>query len=217
MSISVFVFVAPPSSCACTALLTRSESLSPQPQPPLRRSGVLSLLTSSSFSSQLKPKRVGAGFPKGSCPFQTATELLGKSQTQKPAPEAVLEGEQGPPGLQDEDRNKPLPGYQGEAPGSSVNFGELSPEKRTKGSSQCSAKTRASKNQQLLAAAALKDSQNITRFLCQRRENPPLPAAVPRSEGTTPSCGDVPENPTDGARGHLNTLLQTECPREEPR
>nr|XP_042139053.1 ATP-dependent DNA helicase Q5 isoform X2 [Peromyscus maniculatus bairdii] len=164
----------------------------------------------------LKPKRVGAGFPKGSCPFQTATELLGKSQTQKPAPEAVLEGEQGPPGLQDEDRNKPLPGYQGEAPGSSVNFGELSPEKRTKGSSQCSAKTRASKNQQLLAAAALKDSQNITRFLCQRRENPPLPAAVPRSEGTTPSCGDVPENPTDGARGHLNTLLQTECPREEP-
>lgn len=164
----------------------------------------------------LKPKRVGAGFPKGSCPFQTATELLGKSQTQKPAPEVVLEGEQGPPGLQDEDRNKPLPGYQGEAPGSSVNFGELLPEKRTKGSSQCSAKTRASKNQQLLAAAALKDSQNITRFLCQRRENPPLPAAVPRSEGTTPSCGDVPENPTDGAQGHLNTLLQTECPREEP-
>ncbi|XP_038184199.1 ATP-dependent DNA helicase Q5 isoform X3 [Arvicola amphibius] len=39
----------------------------------------------------LKPKRVGAGFPKGSCPFQTATELLGKSQIQKQASEAVLE------------------------------------------------------------------------------------------------------------------------------
>ncbi|XP_059128110.1 ATP-dependent DNA helicase Q5 [Peromyscus eremicus] len=164
----------------------------------------------------LKPRRVGAGFPKGSCPFQTATELLGKSQTQKQDPKAVLEGEQGPPGLQDEDKNKPLPGFQGEAPGSSVNLGELSPEKRTKGSSQCSARTRASKSQQLLAAAALKDSQNITRFLCQRTENPPLPASVPRSEGATPSCGDVPENRTDGVQGHLNTLLQTECPREEP-
>ncbi|XP_036052594.1 ATP-dependent DNA helicase Q5 isoform X2 [Onychomys torridus] len=164
----------------------------------------------------LKPKRVGAGFPKGSCPFQTATELLGKSQTQKQAPEVVLEGEQGPPGLQDEDRNKPLSGCQGEAPGSSVNCGELSPTKRTKGFSQRSDKARASKNQQLLAAAALKDSQNITRFLCQRTGNPPLPASVPRSEDASPSCGGVPENCTDGTQGHLNTLFQTECPREEP-
>ncbi|XP_029418556.1 ATP-dependent DNA helicase Q5 isoform X3 [Nannospalax galili] len=39
----------------------------------------------------LKAKRVGAGFPKGSCPFQTATELLGKSHTQKQAAEAVQE------------------------------------------------------------------------------------------------------------------------------
>ncbi|KAL6046928.1 hypothetical protein STEG23_019968 [Scotinomys teguina] len=166
----------------------------------------------------LKPKRVGAGFPKGSCPFQTATELLGKSQTQKQAPETVLESEQGPPDwdLQDENRNKP-PGYQGEAPGSSVDLGEPSPEKRTKGSSQCNARARASKKQQLLAAAALKDSQNITRFLCQRTESPPLPASVPRAEDATPCCGGVPGNLTEvGAQGHLNTLFQTECPREGP-
>lgn len=158
----------------------------------------------------LKPKRVGAGFRKGSCPFQTATELLGKSQIQKQASEAVLEGEQDPPGwdcdLQDEDRNKPLPGYQGEGPGNSANCGEPSPEKRTKGS----AKARASKKQQLLAAAALKDSQNITRFFCQRTESPPLPASVP-------SCGGVPEDCAEaGAQGHLNTLGQTESPREGP-
>ncbi|XP_075846215.1 ATP-dependent DNA helicase Q5 isoform X3 [Microtus pennsylvanicus] len=154
----------------------------------------------------LKPKRVGAAFRKGSCPFQTATELLGKSQIQKQASEAVLEGEQDPPGCQDEDRNEPLPGYQGEAPGSSANCGEPSPEKRTK----ASAKARASKKQQLLAAAALKDSQNITRFFCQRTESPPLPASVP-------SCGGVPEDCAEaGAQGHLNTLGQTECPREGP-
>ncbi|XP_041491662.1 ATP-dependent DNA helicase Q5 isoform X1 [Microtus oregoni] len=158
----------------------------------------------------LKPKRVGAAFRKGSCPFQTATELLGKSQIQKQASEAVLEGERDPPGwdceLQDEDRNKPLPGYPGEAPGSSANCGEPSAEKRTEGS----AKARASKKQQLLAAAALKDSQNITRFFCQRTESPPLPASVP-------SCGGVPEDCAEaGAQGHLNTLGQTECPREGP-
>lgn len=158
----------------------------------------------------LKPKRVGAGFRKGSCSFQTATELLGKSQIQKQASEAVLEGEQDPPGwdcdLQDEDRNEPLPGYQGEAPGSSANCEEPSPEKRTKGS----ARARASKKQQLLAAAALKDSQNITRFFCQRTESPPLPASVP-------SRGGVPEDSAEaGAQGHLNTLGQTESPGEGP-
>ncbi|XP_040605993.1 ATP-dependent DNA helicase Q5 isoform X1 [Mesocricetus auratus] len=165
---------------------------------------------------QLKPKRVGAGFPKGACPFQTATELLGKQ-----APEDVLEGDQGPPGwhsdCQDEDRNKPLPGSQGEDPGSGVSCGEPSPEKRTKGSSQGSTRARASKKQQLLAAAALKGSQNITRFLCQRTESLPSPAPVLRSGGATPSCGGEPEDCTEvGAQGHLNTLVQTECPREGP-
>lgn len=170
----------------------------------------------------LKPKRVGAGFPKGPCPFQTATELLEKSQTQKQAPEAVLEGEQEPPGwlcdLQDEDRSRPCPGYQEEAPGSSANCGDPSPETRTKGSSQGRAKARASKKQQLLATAALKDSQSITRFLCQRTECPPLPASVPRPEDGSPSCGDVPGKCTEelGAQGHLVAVFQTECPREKP-
>lgn len=175
-----------------------------------------------SFSSQLKPKRVGAGFSKGPCPFQTATELLGKSQSQKQAPEAVLEGEQESPGwvcdLQDEDRSKPHPGYQEEAPGSHVNCGAPSPEK-TKGSSQGSAKARVSKKQQLLATAARKDSQSITRFLCQRPECPALPASVPRSEDAGPSRGDGPGKCTEEgeAQGHLVAVFQTECPRKGPR
>lgn len=168
----------------------------------------------------LKPKRVGAGFSKGPCPFQTATELLGKSQTKKPAPEAALESEQEPSGWvcdpQDGDRSKPCLGYQEEAPGSRTNCGDPSPEKRTKGSSQGSAKARASKRQQLLATAARKDSQSITRFLRQRTECPPPPASVPSSEDASPSCGDVPGKCTEevGAQGHLVAVFQTECPRE---
>lgn len=168
----------------------------------------------------LKPKRVGAGFSKGPCPFQTATELLGKSQTQKPAPEAALEGEQEPSGWacdpQDGDRSKPCLGYQEEAPGSRANCGDPSPEKRTKGSSQGSAKAKASKRQQLLATAARKDSQNITRFLRQRTECPLPPASVPSSEDASPSCGDVSGKCTEeaGAQGHLVAVFQTECPRE---
>lgn len=169
----------------------------------------------------LKPKRVGAGFSKGPCPFQTATELLGKSQTEKLAPEAALEGEQEPSGWvcdpQDGDRSKPCLGYQEEAPGSRTNCGDPSPEKRTKGSSQGSAKARASKRQQLLATAARKDSQSITRFLRQRTECPPPPASVPSSEDASPSCGDVPGKCTEevGAQGHLVAVFQTECPREK--
>ncbi|EGV92344.1 ATP-dependent DNA helicase Q5 [Cricetulus griseus] len=164
----------------------------------------------------LKPKRVGAGFPKGASPFQTATELLGKQ-----APKGVPGGEQGPPSwccdYQDEDRNKPLPENQREAPGSSVNCGELSPQKRTKGSSQGSVRAGASKKQQLLAAAALKDSQSITRFLCQRAESLPSPAPGPRSGDVTPSCGGEPEDCTQvGAQAHLSARVQTECPREGP-
>lgn len=167
----------------------------------------------------LKPKRVGAGFSKGPCPFQTATELLGKSQTEKPAPEAALESEQEPSGWvcdpQDGDRSKPCLGYQEEAPGSRTNCGDPSPEKRTKGSSQGSAKARASKRQQLLATAARKDSQSITRFLRQRTECPPPAASVPSSEDASP-CGDVPGKCTEevGAQGHLVAVFQTECPRE---
>lgn len=209
----------PDPSVSCSA--SRSpENLSLQSQLPLRRSGVLSLVTS--FSSQLKPKRVGAGFSKGPCPFQTATELLGKSQTEKPAPEAALESEQEPSGWvcdpQDGDRSKPCLGYQEEAPGSRTNCGDPSPEKRTKGSSQGSAKARASKRQQLLATAARKDSQSITRFLRQRTECPPPAASVPSSEDASP-CGDVPGKCTEevGAQGHLVAVFQTECPRERLR
>lgn len=175
----------------------------------------------SSFS-QLKPKRVGAGFARDPCPFQTASEVL-KSQSQEQTPESVLEVEQERPGwdlnLRDENRSKPYPGCQEEAPGNSVNCGEPSPEKRTKGPSQGSAKARASKKQQLLAAAALKDSQNITRFLCQRTESLSFPASVPRSEDASPSCGRVAERCTEeaGAQGHAAAMFQTECPREGPR
>lgn len=168
----------------------------------------------------LKPKRVGAGFSKAPCPFQTATELLGKSQTEKPAPEAALEGEQEPSGWvcdpRDGDRSEPCLGYQEEAPGSRTDCGDPSPEKRTKGSSQGSAKARASKRQQLLATAARKDSQSITRFLRQRTECPPPPASVPSSEAASPSCGDVPGKSTEeaGAQGHLVAVFQPERPRE---
>lgn len=171
---------------------------------------------------------MGAGFPKGSCSFQTATELLGKSQTQKQAPEAVQEGEQEPPGgdcdLQDDNRSESFPGCREETPGGSALCERPSPEKGTKGSFQGSAvvKPRANKKQQLLAAAAHKDSQNITRFLCQRTESPPLPTSVLRSEGAGPSCGGMQRSSEvleeeDGAQRHLSASLQTECFREGPR
>uniref|UniRef100_A0A8C6QKH3 ATP-dependent DNA helicase n=1 Tax=Nannospalax galili TaxID=1026970 RepID=A0A8C6QKH3_NANGA len=168
----------------------------------------------------LKAKRVGAGFPKGSCPFQTATELLGKSHTQKQAAEAVQEGEQEPPGwdcdLQDDDRSKPLPGCRAETSGGSAHCGGPFPEKRTKGSSQGNAvaKTQANKKQQLLAAAAQKDSQNITRFLCQRTESSSSPTLVLRSEGTSPSCGEKYTEEEDRAQGHLIAPPQIECSGE---
>ncbi|XP_051015013.1 ATP-dependent DNA helicase Q5 [Acomys russatus] len=170
--------------------------------------------TSHVFS--LKPKRVGAGFPKGSCPFQPATELLGKSQPEKQSPETVLGGELESPGwgwdLHDEQKSKLRPGCQEEAAGSRVNCGEPSPEKRTKGCSQGSAKARPSKKQQLLAAAALKDSQSITRFLYPMTESQPSPVSAPPSEDASPSCAGVQETCT----GEAGAAFQTECPREEP-
>ncbi|XP_062936747.1 ATP-dependent DNA helicase Q5 [Cynocephalus volans] len=173
----------------------------------------------------LKPKRVGAGFPKGSCPFQTATELLEKTKVQAPQP--MQEGKEEPPNqpcdLQEEDGSEPFPGPRGEAPG-----GGPSPEKVVKGSAGGSsmAKARASKKQQLLATAAHRDSQNITRFFCQKSESSLLLTSTPRAEGACPSCEGVqrppmsPEKCTeeeDGAQGCLTDLPQTErCPREGP-
>lgn len=168
----------------------------------------------------LKPKRVGAGFSKDPSLFQTATELL-NSQSQEQTPESMLKVEQERPdwdlNLREEDRSKPYPGCQEEAPGNSVNCGKPSPKKRTKGSSQGSAKARANKKQQLLATAALKESQNITRF-CQRTESPSFPASVPRSEDASPSCSEAAERCTEkaGAQGHSAAVFQTECPREGP-
>nr|XP_008249172.1 ATP-dependent DNA helicase Q5 isoform X1 [Oryctolagus cuniculus] len=175
----------------------------------------------------LKAKRVGAGFPKGSCLFQTATELMGKTQPQDGAPQPVQREEQEPPSqpcaLQDEGCSEPLPGPRPKASGGGAHCGGPSPEKKAKGSpgSQSVAKTSASKKQQLLAAAARKDSQDITRFFCQRAGSP-----APGAEDASPACGGVQETPPekcaeeeDGARaqGRLPAPLQTEeCPGAGP-
>ncbi|XP_005407548.1 PREDICTED: ATP-dependent DNA helicase Q5 isoform X2 [Chinchilla lanigera] len=169
----------------------------------------------------LKAKRMGAGFLKGSSPFQTATELMGKSQTQEQASQPIREGEQEPPSqlcvLQDEDRSEPLPGPSGEASAGGACCGGPSPEKKTKGScgDRSTAKARANRKKQLLATVAHNDSQSIARFFCQRVENPPLLGSASRAEGASPSCEGVqgplmaPEKCTekeDGAQGHITTL-----------
>lgn len=151
-----------------------------------------------------------------------------KTLAEGQAPQLVRGGEREPAsrpcGPQDEDSSEPDPGLRGEAPGSSAHCGGPAPEKKTKGPSRDSprANARANKKQQVLAAAALKDSQNITRFFCQRAESPPPPASAPRPEG--PSCEGVqgplaatPEKCTgeeDGVLGHLAARPQPECPRE---
>lgn len=174
----------------------------------------------------LKPKRVGAGFPKGSLPFQTASQLMEEMRAGGQAPRPEQEPTSQPRGLQDEESSEPVPGLR-EAPGSSAHCGGPSPEK-AKGPSGGSpaAKARANKKQQLLAAAALKDSQNIARFFCQRAESPPALASAPGAEGGSPSCAGVrgplavaPETCTgeeDGALGRLAARPQTECTREGP-
>ncbi|XP_033038089.1 ATP-dependent DNA helicase Q5 isoform X2 [Trachypithecus francoisi] len=180
----------------------------------------------------LKPKRVGAGFPKGSRPFQTATELMETTRIREQARQPKRGGEHEPLsrpcGLLDEDRSEPLPGPRGEVPGGSAHCGGPSPEKKAKSSSGGSslAKGRASKKQQLLAAAAHKDSQSIARFFCRRVESPVPLASAPEAEGACPSCEGVqgplmaPEKYTgeeDGAGGRLPAPPQTEeCLRERP-
>ncbi|XP_073901229.1 ATP-dependent DNA helicase Q5 isoform X2 [Castor canadensis] len=171
----------------------------------------------------LKAKRVGAGFPKSSSLFQTATELMGKYQTQEQTSQPKQGGQ--PSGLQDEDESEPLPGHR-EAT-SSAYCGEPSPKKKANASSGGSsiAKARTNKKQQLLTAAAHKDSQNITRFLCQRAQSPPSGlTSAPMGEGTSPfyegAQGSLitPEQCTeekDGVSGCLIAPLQTEaCPKE---
>ncbi|XP_022379030.1 ATP-dependent DNA helicase Q5-like isoform X2 [Enhydra lutris kenyoni] len=181
-------------------------------------------------SSQPKPRRVGAGFPRGSCSFQTATELMEKTCAKEQVPQPVRESEQGPPsqpcGLQREGCSEPLPGPRGEAPGSSAPCGRSSPETVKSSSTKAGAKARASKQQQLLAAAALRDSQNIARF-CQRAKSPSPLTSAPGAEGAGPSCEGVRGPPAapekcsgeeDGALGCSAVPSQTkECTRERPR
>lgn len=149
-------------------------------------------------SSQLKPKRVGAGFPKGSCLFQTATELMEKTWVPEQEPRPEEGGEQGAPSRpcdhQGAECAEPLPGPRGEAPGSgAVCLGPSLEEERGPARGSPTAKARVNKKQQLLAAAALKDSQNIARFFCRKTKSPPLLTAAPGADSTSPSH--------DGARG----------------
>ncbi|XP_006869638.1 PREDICTED: ATP-dependent DNA helicase Q5 [Chrysochloris asiatica] len=155
----------------------------------------------------LKTKRVGAGFTKGACIFQTATELMERMQTETPALQPLQGGQQEPPrqlcSLQAEDRAEPLPEPRGADPGGSAESWRPSPEKKAKEPSRGSplTKARTKRKRQLLAEAARKDSQNIARF-CQRVEN---------SSGTPPA----PElfiGEDNGALEHLATPLNTEEP-----
>ncbi|KAM9749706.1 ATP-dependent DNA helicase Q5 isoform 2-T2 [Dama dama] len=147
----------------------------------------------------LKPKRVGAGFPKGSCLFQTATELIEKTWVPEQEPQPEQGGEQGAPSRpcdhQGAECAEPLPGPRGEAPGSgAVCRGPSLEEERGPARGSPTAKARVNKKQQqLLAAAALKDSQNIARFFCRKTKSPPLLTAAPGADSTSPSH--------DGARG----------------
>lgn len=177
----------------------------------------------------LKPKRVGAGFPKGSCTFQTATEMMEKMQAEAPAPRPVQEPPCQPRGLQGEESSEAVPGLGGEAPGSSARGGP-SPEEEEKGPSRAGplARGRASRKQQLLAAAAQRDSQDIARFFCPRAGRPPPLAPAPGAEGSSPSGGGLRgpravapvqcSTEEDGALGCAAALPQTEgCTKRGPR
>uniref|UniRef100_A0A4W2F5A9 ATP-dependent DNA helicase n=1 Tax=Bos indicus x Bos taurus TaxID=30522 RepID=A0A4W2F5A9_BOBOX len=179
----------------------------------------------------LKPKRVGAGFPKGSCLFQTATELMEKTWVPEQEPRPKQGGERGAPSqpcdCQGAERAKSLPGPQGEAPRSgAVCRGPSPEEERGPARGSPTAKARVNKKQQLLAAAALKDSQNIARFFCRRTKSPPPLTAAPGADGTSPSR-DGARGPLtflekgsgqeDGAVGHLAARPETkECAEEGP-
>ncbi|KAM9596649.1 ATP-dependent DNA helicase Q5 [Trichechus inunguis] len=154
-----------------------------------------------------KAKRVGAGFPKASRLFQTATELMERTRAEAPVPQPVPGGQQEPPGqphgLQDEDRTEPFPEPRGAGPGVGAESGEPSPKKKAKDPCRDSppAKARAKRKQQLLAEAAHKDSQSITRF-CQRVES---------LSGPPPAPGQC-AGEDNGAPGHQATPLHTEEP-----
>lgn len=175
---------------------------------------------------------MGAGFPKGSCLFQTATELMEKTWVPEQEPRPEQGGERGAPSQpcdgQGAEHAEPLPGPQGEAPRSgAVCRGPSPEEERGPARGSPTAKVRVNKKQQLLAAAALKDSQNIARFFCRRTKSPPPLTAAPGADGTSPSH-DGARGPLtllekgsgqeDGAVGHLAARPETkECAEEGPR
>ncbi|XP_012588473.1 PREDICTED: ATP-dependent DNA helicase Q5 isoform X1 [Condylura cristata] len=174
----------------------------------------------------LKPKRVGAGFPRGSSPFQTATELMEKTRAVQQGTQPEEGGTQPPP-ARPCGHSEPCAGPGAEAPGSGARGRVPTPEKKAKGPPQGStvAKARA-KQQQLLAAAALKDSQNIARFFCRRPASPPPPAPALGADGASPCWEEVggvlvpSENTGEEteAPGPLAVPLQPEaCPGEGPR
>ncbi|XP_006886432.1 PREDICTED: ATP-dependent DNA helicase Q5 [Elephantulus edwardii] len=142
----------------------------------------------------LKAKRVGAGFPKGSSLFQTATELM--ARTEGPGPQPVLKGEEEVPRqpqvLQD-DRVEPLPEPRDTDPGRAESGGPSTKKKAKDSKGSPPAKPRA-KKQQLLAEAARKDSQSITRF-CQRVEGPP---PAPEKITGEPPSEEPSAHPHDG-------------------
>ncbi|XP_055431123.1 ATP-dependent DNA helicase Q5 isoform X2 [Bubalus kerabau] len=206
-----------------------TSSCSAQAEPP--ESSEHDILPASQVYS-LKPKRVGAGFPKGSCLFQTATELMEKTWVPEQEPRPEQGGERGAPSQpcdgQGAEHAEPLPGPQGEAPRSgAVCRGPSPEEERGPARGSPTAKVRVNKKQQLLAAAALKDSQNIARFFCRRTKSPPPLTAAPGADGTSPSR-DGARGPLtllekgsgqeDGAVGHLAARPETkECAEEGPR
>ncbi|NXE26370.1 RECQ5 helicase, partial [Ardeotis kori] len=129
-----------------------------------------------------KPKRVGAGFPKKSSLFQTASELLKVQEESdaKPLKKEVdcpsgqdnsncsLELDTTNPALQKKDRAT-------KAMCESAEVGVLLPEKKEQQPSpdtkatlldSPAKKSKPSKKQQMLAEAAKKESQDISRFFC---------------------------------------------------
>ncbi|XP_036755958.2 ATP-dependent DNA helicase Q5 isoform X1 [Manis pentadactyla] len=186
-----------------------AKSCSPQAQPPEPTEHDI---RPASQVYSLKPKRGGAGFPRGSGPFQTATELMEEMATEERAPQPVWAGEQRPPsrpcGLQGEDRAEPRPGPRGEAPGRGAHRGVSPPGEKATGPSRGSpaAQAPAETQQQLLAAAALGDPRNVAHFCRRGAEHPPprLSAATEKHTGER-----------DGSLGSSAAPPQTEKrPRE---
>lgn len=147
---------------------------------------------------------MGAGLPKDTHPFQSASELLEKTKAKQPKQGDPQMSSSRPCGLQDQDGSQSPSGSQGEAPRSSGRSGDPHPGQKA------AAKGRPRK-QQLLASAALRDSQDITRFL-----SPPVPAGTsgtPEEKVLDPS---IPEE--DTALAHLVTpSLAEACTKDMPR